>query len=100
MHRSTPKRPEPKSRDEAVSASARFGSSGSRWHSWASALPCPHVDADAKVRIDTIEVIESKMGRRQLRFVLAWAELHQDEPSENWRRVRAGETLQAIEPLR
>jgi Domain of unknown function (DUF4160) len=25
-----------------------------------------HVDGDAKVRIDTIEVIESKMGRRQL----------------------------------
>jgi len=59
-----------------------------------------HVDGDAKVRIDTLEAIESKMGRRQLRFVLAWAELHQDELSENWRRARAGETLQAIEPLR
>lgn len=52
------------------------------------------------MRIDTLEVIESNLGRRQLRFVLAWAELHQDELSENWKRARAGETLQPIEPLR
>jgi hypothetical protein len=35
-----------------------------------------------------------------LRFVLAWAELRRDELRENWRRARAGETLQPIEPLR
>jgi uncharacterized protein DUF4160 len=45
-------------------------------------------------------VIESTLGRRQLRFVLAWAELHQEELLENWRLARAGETLQQIEPLR
>jgi Domain of unknown function (DUF4160) len=39
------------------------------------------------------------LPRRQLRFVLAWAELHQDELRQNWRRARAGETLQSIEPL-
>jgi hypothetical protein len=59
-----------------------------------------HAGGNAKVRIDTLEVIESNLGRRQLRFVLAWAELHQDELSENWRRARAGETLQPVEPLR
>jgi hypothetical protein len=59
-----------------------------------------HAGATAKVRIDTLEVIESDMGRRQLRFVLAWAELHQQELSENWRRARAGETLWPVEPLR
>jgi hypothetical protein len=32
--------------------------------------------------------------------VLAWAELHQSELRENWRRARAGETLKSIEPLR
>jgi len=37
---------------------------------------------------------------RQLRFVLAWAELHQDELYENWQLARAGETLNEIEPLR
>jgi hypothetical protein len=59
-----------------------------------------HAEGSAKVRIDTLEVIESGLGRRPLRFVLAWAELHQDELSENWRRARAGETLQPVEPLR
>ncbi len=59
-----------------------------------------HGEGTAKVRIDTLEVIESSLGRRQLRLVLAWAELHQDELSENWRRARAGETLQQVEPLR
>jgi hypothetical protein len=59
-----------------------------------------HADGSAKVRIDTLEVIESNLGRRQLRFVLAWAELHQEELSENWNRARAGETLRSIEPLR
>lgn len=59
-----------------------------------------HTSGEAKVRIDTLEVIESTLGRRQLRFALAWAELHQDELAANWRRARAGETLQEIEPLR
>jgi uncharacterized protein DUF4160 len=52
------------------------------------------------VQIDTLEVIDSSLPRRQLRFVLAWSELHQGELRENWRRARAGETLQPIEPLR
>ena len=59
-----------------------------------------HAEGTAKVRIDTLEVIESSLGRRQVRLVLAWAELHQDELSENWRRARAGETLHQVEPLR
>jgi Domain of unknown function (DUF4160) len=53
-----------------------------------------------KVRIDDLEVMDSTLARRQLRLVLAWAELHQDELRANWRRARAGETLQEIEPLR
>ena len=59
-----------------------------------------HSEGTSKVRIDTLEVIESTLGRRHLRFVLAWAELHQDELAENWRRARAGEILQPVEPLR
>ena len=49
---------------------------------------------------DNLEVMDSSLGRRQLRFVLAWAELHQYELEENWRRARAGETLLDIEPLK
>jgi Domain of unknown function (DUF4160) len=59
-----------------------------------------HAQGSAKVRIESLEVIDSTLPRHQLRFVLAWAELHQDELRENWRRARAGETLQPIEPLR
>jgi len=58
-----------------------------------------HADGEAKVRIDSLEVIESTLARRHVRFVLAWAELHHEELEENWRRARAGETLRAIEPL-
>lgn len=58
-----------------------------------------HADGSAKIRIDTVEVLDSNLGVRQLRLVLAWAELHQEELLENWRRARAGETLMDIEPL-
>jgi len=58
-----------------------------------------HAEGEAKVRIDSLEVMDSNLGRRQLRFVLAWAELHQEELEENWRRARSGETLMEIEPL-
>jgi hypothetical protein len=59
-----------------------------------------HAGKSAKIRIDTLEPIDSTLERRQLRFVLAWAELHQEELLENWRLARAGETLHEIEPLR
>lgn len=54
----------------------------------------------AKVRIDTLEVLMSDLPRRELRLVLAWAEMHAAELDENWRRAREGATLQEIEPLR
>jgi hypothetical protein len=59
-----------------------------------------HAGTSAKVRFDEIAVIESNLEVRHLRLVLAWAELHQEELLENWRRARAGETLLQITPLR
>ncbi len=59
-----------------------------------------HADGQAKVRIDPVEVLDSSLDVRQLRLVLAWAELHREELLENWRRARQGETLGEIEPLR
>jgi Domain of unknown function (DUF4160) len=58
-----------------------------------------HPDGAAKIRIDTLEPIDSTLGRRHTRLVLAWAELHQHELMENWRRARAGETLREVPPL-
>lgn len=55
---------------------------------------------EAKIRIGEVAVIESAMQSRQLRLVLAWAELHQDELLADWQRTPAGETLLDIEPLR
>lgn len=59
-----------------------------------------HTSGQAKVRIEDLEVIVSTLDRRQLRLVLAWAEIHQRELAENWTRARRGEKLVAIEPLR
>lgn len=59
-----------------------------------------HAEGEAKVRIDNLEVIESDLSRRQVRLVLAWAELHQAELAENWRLARDGAKLRQIEPLR
>jgi Domain of unknown function (DUF4160) len=58
-----------------------------------------HTDGSAKIRIDQVEVLDSNLGQGQLRLVLAWAELHQEELLENWRLARAGETLNEIDPL-
>jgi uncharacterized protein DUF4160 len=58
-----------------------------------------YAEGGAKVRIDVVEVIDSSLPRRQLRLVLAWAELHQEELLENWRLARAGATLRQIDPL-
>lgn len=55
---------------------------------------------EPQVRINQVEVTESGLDVRQLRLVLAWAELHREELLENWRRARAGETLAEIDPLR
>lgn len=53
----------------------------------------------AKVRIDTLEVLASDLPRRELRLVLAWAEMRSTELEENWRLAREGARLKEIEPL-
>jgi hypothetical protein len=45
-------------------------------------------------------VIDSSLGVRQLRLVLAWAELHREGVAGELAAGTAGETLQEIEPLR
>jgi Domain of unknown function (DUF4160) len=65
----------------------------------------PHFHAksagrEAKIRIRPIAVIEGELGHRQLALVRIWAEQHQSELEENWRRARDHETLMPIKPLR
>ena len=35
-------------------------------------------------------LLEGVMPRRQLRLILAWAELHQEELDDNWHRLQSG----------
>jgi hypothetical protein len=83
---------EPSSASWHPRGSPCFAAPGSRNPRWRPVhgphFHASHPDGSAKIHIDTLEVIDSNLGRRQLRFVLAWAELHQDELSENWRRAR------------
>jgi hypothetical protein len=58
-----------------------------------------HADGGAKIRIDTLDVVECTLPARQLRLVLKWADIHQGELLENWHLARLGERLKEIEPL-
>jgi hypothetical protein len=65
----------------------------------------PHFHAIAgglemKIRINPIEIIEGRLARRKIAMVKKWAELHQKELENNWRRARNDEKLIVIEPLR
>lgn len=50
--------------------------------------------------IDEIGLIAGSLPQRQNRLVLAWAELHRDELSDNWEQLQAGSPPRKIEPLR
>jgi len=39
------------------------------------------------IRLDTLEIMDGSLPRKQLRLVQAWAELHLDELKANWRMV-------------
>jgi hypothetical protein len=54
---------------------------------------------EALIEVDTLAVFRGSLPRRALALVLEWATLHRDELREDWRRSRAGETLNEIEPL-
>jgi hypothetical protein len=53
----------------------------------------------AVIGLDPIELLAGTLPRRQLRFVEAWAELHQDELIADWDRLQGGQVPLPIEPL-
>lgn len=66
--------------------------------------PPPHFhvsyqDADASVRIDTLELVRGTLPRRAMVLVAEWALAHRDELRQNWARVERGEPLRPISPL-
>ncbi len=57
-------------------------------------------DERATVAIDAIEVIGGNLPAREMRLVLAWAEIHQQELLANWDALQRGGLSTKIEPLR
>ena len=57
-------------------------------------------DKVAIIDIDSCEMIEGDFPKKQLRLVLAWAELHQDELKANWKIAMNSELPFKIAPLR
>jgi hypothetical protein len=53
----------------------------------------------ASVAIDPPGLLEGSLPRRQLRLVLAWAELYQEELRQNWERVQNGQTPHQLEGI-
>ena len=66
--------------------------------------PPPHIhvyyaENTATIDIRTCELIEGNLPRKQLKLVLAWAELHQEELMIDWNLVMNGEEPIKIKPL-
>lgn len=64
----------------------------------------PHFHAEyagykALVDIQNGYVIQGALPSRQLKFVLAWDELHRDELMQNWELAKDAQPLHKIAPL-
>ncbi|CEK40115.1 DUF4160 domain-containing protein [Paraclostridium sordellii] len=57
-------------------------------------------DYKALININTLELMEGNLPKKQLRLVLAWAELHQEELIANWDIAMNSELPFKIEPLK
>jgi hypothetical protein len=49
--------------------------------------------------LEPIDLMAGQLPRRQRRLVEAWAELHQAELLDDWRRLQEGQAPMPIEPL-
>lgn len=64
----------------------------------------PHFHAQyacnaALINILDVTVMKSALPKRQLKLVLAWAELHKDELMQNWELVKESKEPLEIRPL-
>lgn len=51
------------------------------------------------VEIDEARAIKGALPSRQLKLILAWCVLHQDELMQNWELAKDGKTLNKIASL-
>ncbi|MBO3280039.1 DUF4160 domain-containing protein [Intestinimonas butyriciproducens] len=71
---------------------------------WRDHLP-PHFHAtysgqEVLVSINDLEVLEGSMPNKQLKMLLGWAALRQDQLIENWNLAANKQDLFPIEPLK
>ena len=71
---------------------------------WRDHLP-PHFHAtysgqEVLVSINDLEVLEGSMPNKQLKMLLGWAALWQDQLCENWNLAANKQDLFPIEPLK
>ena len=63
-------------------------------------FPAEYAGFKALIDIQNGYVIGGALPNRQLKYVLAWADMHQDELMQNWELARDSKELLAIAPLR
>jgi hypothetical protein len=56
-------------------------------------------EAVAVYGLDPVELIAGSLPLRQQRLVEAWAEMHREELTEDWRLLQQGRRPQPIAPL-
>ena len=64
----------------------------------------PHFNAEyngdnALIDIINVKVLNGILPKRQLKLVLAWAELHKDDLMQDWELSRSHQPLNRITPL-
>ncbi len=64
----------------------------------------PHFHAEyngenALVDINNAKVIKGSLPSKQLKLILAWCVIHQEELLENWELAKAGKQIKNISPL-
>lgn len=65
----------------------------------------PHFHAkygsdEVSISINDIEVLEGSLPNKQLKMLLGWTALHQEELLENWQLAEQKQDLFPIEPLK
>lgn len=71
---------------------------------WNEHVP-PHFHAEysdfqALISISDAVVLKGSLPSRQLKLILAWCELHQDELMDNWNLAKEHGEIHRIEPLK
>lgn len=66
--------------------------------------PPPHFhvsyqDAEATLRIDTLEIARGHLPRKAFSLVTEWALAHREELLQNWNRAALGQPVSPIAPL-